>query len=132
MQGSSNYPNFYFSRDIKGVVSGCVWPQINEDKMVKGGHSSNGFLSPLSAGLYVGYGREALKQIMLKQEAIFRDQVSSVYNLIMPLNHYGTMYYYLNLVHLCNGLLCWKSDIINIHSFERINSSEILINCPDL
>ncbi|XP_022948892.1 uncharacterized protein LOC111452416 isoform X1 [Cucurbita moschata] len=81
MQGSSNYPNSYFSRDRKGVVGSCVWPQISEDKMVNGRHSSNGFLSPLSAGLYVDCGREALKQIMIKQELVFRDQLFELHRL---------------------------------------------------
>lgn len=75
MQGSGNYPNFYFSGDLKGVVGGCIWPQTSEDKMLNGGHSSKAFLSPLSAGLYFECGRDALKQIMLMQEATFRDQV---------------------------------------------------------
>lgn len=88
MQGSGNYPNFYFSRDLKGVVGGCIWPQISEDKMVNGGHSSKGLLSSLSAGLYVECGREALKQIMLKQEAIFRDQVYPWYaSYLLARNH---------------------------------------------
>ncbi|XP_022998273.1 uncharacterized protein LOC111492960 [Cucurbita maxima] len=81
MQGSSNDPNFYFSWDRKGVVGSCVWPQISEDKMVNGRHSSNGFLSPLSAGLYVDCGREALKQIMIKQELVFRDQLFELHRL---------------------------------------------------
>lgn len=94
MQGSSNYPNFYFGRDLKGVVGGCIWPQISEDKMVNGAHSSKGFLSPLSAGLFVECGREALKQIMLEQEAIFRDQVYPWYAIYcLGRNHYGIMYY---------------------------------------
>ncbi|KAL4012752.1 hypothetical protein IC575_029866 [Cucumis melo] len=81
MQGSGNYPNFYFSRDLKGVVGGCIWPQISEDKMLNGGRNTKSFLSPLSAGLYVECGREALKQIMLKQEAIFRDQIYELHRL---------------------------------------------------
>lgn len=66
MQGSGNYPNFYFSRDFKGVVGGCLWPQISEDKMVNAGRSSKGFLSPLSAGLHHECDRESLKQIMFE------------------------------------------------------------------
>ncbi|XP_023525715.1 uncharacterized protein LOC111789240 [Cucurbita pepo subsp. pepo] len=49
--------------------------------MVNGRHSSNGFLSPLSAGLYVDCGREALKQIMIKQELVFRDQLFELHRL---------------------------------------------------
>ncbi|XP_023519938.1 uncharacterized protein LOC111783256 isoform X1 [Cucurbita pepo subsp. pepo] len=81
MQGSGNYPNFYFSGDLKGVVGGCIWPQTSEDKMLNGGHSSKAFLSPLSAGLYFECGRDALKQIMLMQEATFRDQIYELHRL---------------------------------------------------
>lgn len=70
----SYLPGYYSTRDFNEDASTGSWSPFYEDKMLKGGQYFNCFM-PIAPNGYSEFDKEALKQIMLQHEAIFRMQV---------------------------------------------------------
>lgn len=78
MQYDGCFPGYYSTMDLNMDANSSTWPLNNINKMLEHGHHYNGFLPPFSADQVLGYNKEVLKQMMLKHETMFRDQVSAI------------------------------------------------------
>lgn len=75
MQYKSYFPRHYSTMDLNLDANGSIWPVNNIDRIFMNGHSHDGaLLLPFPYQLLV-QNKAALKQTMLKHEAIFKDQV---------------------------------------------------------
>lgn len=81
MQYNGNFPGYYSAINLNMEANSSTWPLNNIDKMLDCGHFYNGFVSPLSPDQVLGYNKEVLKQMMLKHETIFRDQIHDLHRL---------------------------------------------------
>lgn len=96
MQYNGNFPGYYSAINLNMEANSSTWPLNNIDKMLDCGHFYNGFVSPLSPDQVLGYNKEVLKQMMLKHETIFRDQVSPFSNFSVNRNRNNPRYHFCN------------------------------------
>ncbi|XP_004298397.1 PREDICTED: uncharacterized protein LOC101294655 [Fragaria vesca subsp. vesca] len=75
MQCKSYLPGYYSVRDLNEDPNNCSWPLYYGDKTLPNTQYYNGFLQRAPIDAYQGYGKDAVKQTMLKHEAIFKNQV---------------------------------------------------------
>ncbi|KAH7529003.1 hypothetical protein FEM48_Zijuj05G0137500 [Ziziphus jujuba var. spinosa] len=81
MQCNSHFPGCYSTRNHRMDTNGSTWPLICDDKTMKSEYYYSGFMLPLSPSQLLGYNKEILKQTMLKQETIFKDQIQELHRL---------------------------------------------------
>lgn len=82
MQCKSYLPGYYSVRDLNEDPNNCSWPLYYGDKPLPNTQYYNGFLPRAPIDAYQGYGKDAVKQTMLKHEAIFKNQVQFSLTLI--------------------------------------------------
>lgn len=76
MQCKSYFPGHYSSVDLNLDASGSIWPFNNADTVMRSERYCSGTMSLSSPNNdHWVYNKEELKQTMLKQQTIFRDQV---------------------------------------------------------
>ncbi|XVE54745.1 hypothetical protein DITRI_Ditri03aG0106200 [Diplodiscus trichospermus] len=80
MQHKSHFPGCYTAWDLNLDANSAVWPTENVDRILRNKEYYNGTLPP-SSDLSVFYGKDLLKQTMLKHEAEFRDQIHELHRL---------------------------------------------------
>ncbi|CAN6470152.1 unnamed protein product [Victoria cruziana] len=80
VQCNGYLPAYYHMKDLNDDVRSAICSQFYEDKIFRGGQYCNGFMQQSTDGCSE-YDKEALKQTMLKHEAIFRKQVSELHRL---------------------------------------------------
>lgn len=80
MQYKSYFPGHYSTTDLNLDAGGSTWPLNNIDKTLMNGHDYNGALLLPSPHPHLVQNKDGLKQKMLKQEAMFKDQVSFCLN----------------------------------------------------
>ena len=78
MQYNGNFPGYCSRINLNMEANSSTWPINNMDKMFDCGPFYNGVLSSFPLDPVLGYHKEELKQMMLKHETIFRDQVSFI------------------------------------------------------
>ncbi|XP_039069489.1 uncharacterized protein LOC120216040 [Hibiscus syriacus] len=81
VQLKSCLPGHYSMRDLNEDSNSCSWPHYYEDKTLTNSQHYNGFFSRADVDVYLGYDKDTLKRIMLKHEAIFKNQVSELHRL---------------------------------------------------
>ncbi|XP_028084464.1 uncharacterized protein LOC114285612 isoform X1 [Camellia sinensis] len=81
MQCTSFLPGCYSSRDLNASANGGAWPLYDNDITLMNGHSYNLFLPPPTKDQFGVSDKEVLRQMMLKHESIFRDQVHELHRL---------------------------------------------------
>lgn len=72
-------------RDLNEDSNSCSWPPYYGDKTFTNGQYYNGFLPRAIADAYSGDDKDAVKQTMLKHEAIFKSQVRLVSSFFLDL-----------------------------------------------
>ncbi|GLT25243.1 hypothetical protein SLA2020_003870 [Shorea laevis] len=84
MPSKSHFPGCcYTSWDLNLDANGNMQPSNNVDRILMTRQYYNGAMSPPSSdlNLWYKYNKDILKQTMLKQEAIFRDQIHELHRL---------------------------------------------------
>ncbi|XP_039042315.1 uncharacterized protein LOC120181208 [Hibiscus syriacus] len=81
VQSKTCLPGYYSMRDLNEDSNSCSWPHYYEDKTLTNSQHYNGFFSRANVNAYLGYDKDTLKRIMLKHEAIFKNQVSELHRL---------------------------------------------------
>ncbi|XP_044477107.1 uncharacterized protein LOC123204493 [Mangifera indica] len=83
MQYKSYFPGHYSTTDLNLDAGGSTWPLNNIDKTLMKGHDYNGALLLPSPHPHLVQNKDALKQKMLKQEAMFKDQIRELHRLYL-------------------------------------------------
>ena len=62
-------------RDLNEESSSCGWPLYYGDKTLANGQYYHNYMSSATADASSAYDKDAVKQMMLEHEAIFKNQV---------------------------------------------------------
>ncbi|GKU99634.1 hypothetical protein SLEP1_g12449 [Rubroshorea leprosula] len=81
VQCQSYLPGYYSMGDLNEDSNSLSWSLYYGDKTLANGEYYNVVSSRAIADACPGYGKDVLKQTMLKHEAIFKDQVSELHRL---------------------------------------------------
>lgn len=72
-------PGYHSARDLVFGAEGSAWNSSNGNNELQNNRYNNGSLPGSPPVHLLEYNKELVKQTILKHEAIFRDQVCSVY-----------------------------------------------------
>ncbi|XP_059648801.1 uncharacterized protein LOC132294818 [Cornus florida] len=77
----SYLPGYYSMKDLNEDSNSSGWPLFYGDKTSTNGQYYNDFLLQTVTDAFPGYDKDALKQIMLEHEAVFKNQVFELHRL---------------------------------------------------